>query len=82
MPENKDDIDLEGWDLFRAARENRFDIACALLARRDDVNAKNEDGRTPEELALREHSLDVVKLLISFRSNGWYLTRMDDQEYA
>ena len=82
MPENKDDIDLDGWDLFRAAEENRVDITYALLARGYDANVKNEDGRTPEELALREHSLDVAKLLISFRSNGWYLTRMDDQEDA
>ena len=31
MPENKDDIDLEGWDLLLAAKENRPDIARALM---------------------------------------------------
>ena len=40
MPENKDDIDLDGWDLHRAARENRVDIARALIVRGDDVNAR------------------------------------------
>ena len=39
MPENKDDIDLDGWDLFRAAKENRSDIARALLDR-----GANTDG--------------------------------------
>ena len=37
MPENKDDIDLDGWDLHRAAKENRVDIASALIARGDDL---------------------------------------------
>ena len=36
MPENKDHIDLEGWDLHRAAKENRVDIARALIARGDN----------------------------------------------
>ena len=40
MPENKDDIDLDGWDIHRAAEENRVDIARALIARGDDVNAR------------------------------------------
>ena len=86
MPENKKvppgDIDLDGWELFRAAKENRVDITWALLARGDDLNAKDEDGRTPEEVALREYSVDVAKVLIIFKSNGWYLTRTDDQDYA
>ena len=53
MPENThippDDIDLDGWDLFRAAEENRVDITSACLLRGDDVNAKNENGDTPFE---------------------------------
>jgi hypothetical protein len=38
MPENKIAIDLRGWDLFRAAKENRAYIARALIARGDDVD--------------------------------------------
>ncbi len=44
MPENKDKIDLDGWDLHRAARENRVDIARALIARGNDVNERRSDG--------------------------------------
>jgi ankyrin repeat protein len=47
MPENKDDIDLDGWDLHRAAKESRVDIVRALIERGDDVNAMNENGETP-----------------------------------
>ena len=44
MPENKDDIDLGTWTLDRAAQENRVDIASALIARGDDVNARDEES--------------------------------------
>ena len=64
MPENKDDIDLEGWDLHRAAEENREYIARALIARGDDVNARDEDGGTPLHVAAGTNSLDVARLLI------------------
>ena len=37
-------IDLEGWDLHAAAIENRVDIARALIARGDDVDARAEIG--------------------------------------
>ena len=36
MVENSD---LEIWNLHRAARQNRVDIASALITRGDDVNA-------------------------------------------
>ena len=39
MPENKDDIDLEEWDLHRATKENRIDVARALIDR-----GANTDG--------------------------------------
>jgi ankyrin repeat protein len=42
MPENRDDIDLDGWNLHRAAEENRSDIVRTLLARGDDVDARNK----------------------------------------
>ena len=49
MPENKDDIDFEAWDLHRAANEDRSDIARALIARRDDVDATDEVGWMDEQ---------------------------------
>ncbi|MDP7212051.1 MAG: ankyrin repeat domain-containing protein [Vicinamibacterales bacterium] len=33
-------------DLHRAARENRVDIARALVARGDDIDARDEDGES------------------------------------
>tara|TARA_B100000809_G_C14908070_1_gene448784 strand:- start:435 stop:623 length:189 start_codon:yes stop_codon:yes gene_type:complete len=56
MPENKDDIDLDGWELTSAAILNRVDIASALITRGDDVNTSGtfiadettiKDGWTP-----------------------------------
>ena len=64
MPENKDDIDLEGWDLHRAAKENRSDIARSLIARGDDIEAKDDDGWTALNRAASCNSLDVARLLI------------------
>ena len=69
MPENKDDIDLEGWDLFRAAKENRSDIARALLDRGAEVDARDEDGRTPLHRAASNNSLDVARMLIDRGAN-------------
>jgi len=39
MPEDEDHIDLKGWSLHRAARENRTDIARYLIARGGDIDA-------------------------------------------
>ncbi len=64
MPENRDDRDFDGWDLPRAAREDRVDIARALISRGDDVNAWSEHSRTPLHWAAIHNSLDVARLLI------------------
>ena len=80
MPENKDDIDLEGWDLHRAAKENRSDIVRAFVIRGDidpeqpfsDMfgsqpyvwQAVDEYGRTALQVAAWYNSLDVARLLI------------------
>ena len=85
MPENTsippDDIDLDGWDLFRAAEENRVDITYACLLRGYDVNAKNENGDTPFEPAARNKSYDVTRFLHTFKM-GMDLRDTDDQQYA
>ena len=62
MSDNKDDIDLDGWDLHRAA--NNVDIVRALIARGDDVEARDDYGRTPLHQAAWENSTEVARLLI------------------
>ena len=81
MVENSD---LEIWNLHRAARENRVDIARALIARGDDVNAKNKNSFTPLHAAADQNSLDVARLLIEHGENadGIDLGWMDEQEDA
>ena len=48
---NVEEPDLEGWGLHRAAIENRVDIARALIARGDDVNAMLKNGFTLGSIA-------------------------------
>ena len=69
MPENKDDIDLDGWDLHRAAKENRVDIARALIDRGAEVDARTRNGDTPLHAATLKGSLDVARLLIEHGAN-------------
>ena len=76
MPKNKDHIDLDGWDLFRAAEENRVDVTYACLLRGYDVKAKNETGDTPFEHAARNKSYDVARFL------HYCKIATDDQQYA
>jgi len=63
MPENKDDVDLEGWDLHRAAAANRVDIARSLIARGSETY-KVTKVTTPLHRAAMNNSLDVARLLI------------------
>ena len=46
MHDNRE-LDLEGWSLYRAAEENRTDIARALINRGDDVDSRDESNATP-----------------------------------
>ena len=88
MPENKDDIDLEGWDLHRAARENRVDIARVLIERGAEVDAKDNNGWTPLHHAADNNSLGVARLLteedaeVDAKNNdGWtplHIAAMED----
>ena len=65
MPENKDDINLEGWDLFRAASDTTIaDIVRALIARGDDLNTRDKNGFTPLHVAAWRNSLEVARMLI------------------
>ena len=84
MPENRDDIDLDGWDLHRAARENRVDFARALIDGGAEVDARDDVGDTPLHRAAWNNSLDVARLLIDRGANtdGIDLSWMDDQEDA
>ena len=84
MPENRDDINLDDWDLHRAAEENRIDIARAMLDRGAEVDARTESGETPLHWAAEMNSLDVARLLIEHGVNtdGIDLSWMDDQEDA
>jgi ankyrin repeat protein len=52
MSENKDDIDLEGWNLHRAAAANRTDIARSLIARGDNIEAQANEEETSLHCAL------------------------------
>jgi ankyrin repeat protein len=61
---NVEEPDMDGWDLHHVARENRVDIALALIARGDDVEAKDNVGYTPLHYAIAENSRDVARLLI------------------
>ena len=54
----------EDWNLHRAAEENRFDIASALIARRYEINGRDDVEQTPLHKAVDANSLDVAKLLI------------------
>ena len=64
MPENKDDIDLDGWDLHRAAEENRVDILGALIKRGEDVNARDKYDYTPLYRAAENNCTEAVRLLV------------------
>ena len=57
MSENKDDIDLDGWDLFRAAEEGRVDIVRLLIEHGADVNARVKDGGWYSDVVAKEFDL-------------------------
>ncbi len=65
MPKNKDRIDLDGWDLHRAAKENRVDVTHAMIARGDNVNAPDKRGFIPLHVAAYEGDyVEIARLLI------------------
>jgi len=82
MTEN-DDIDLEGWDLHRAAGENRADVARSLIARGDGIDARDEQGETPLWYAVLSENYDFARLLIEHgaTTEGIDLSWMDPIEW-
>ena len=64
MVANKVGITQEERNLRRAAEENRFDIASALIARRYEVNGRDDVEQTPLHKAVDGNSFDVAQLLI------------------
>ena len=68
-------IDLEGWDLHRAAKENRIDIAGALIDSGADIEAMNEAYETPLHTAASHDSLDVARLLIDHSANTTHISK-------
>jgi len=42
MPENRD-IDLDGWDLHRAAKENRVDVVQLLIEKGANTDGINRE---------------------------------------
>ena len=86
MPEYKfeNKISYRGEGLFRAAKENRSDIARALLDQGAEVDARDEDGMTSLYWVASNNSLDMARLLIDHGANtdGIDLSWMDDQEDA
>ena len=81
MAENQD-IDLEGWDLHRAAKENRVDVARALIDRGAEVDARDENGSTSLHRTTPNYYLDMARLLIEQGANtdGIDLDWMEDSE--
>ena len=51
-------IDLEGWDLHRAASKNRLNIAGELIASGYDVKAKNSQINGPPLITGTQSNLD------------------------
>ena len=88
MPENKDHIDLEGWDLHHAAKANSLDVARLLIEHGAEVDARDKGGWTPLHVAVPSFDTDLgrlhqlVRLLIEHGANtdGIDLSWMDDQE--
>jgi hypothetical protein len=65
------DVDISKRDLFNwtqlhhAAHDNSLDIATLLIDRGADIEATNNDGRTPLLQAAHDNSLEVATLLIN-----------------
>ena len=86
-------IDLEGWNLHRAAQENKVDISRALIDRGDNIETKRGGMPPPLHVAASWNSLDVVRLLIESGANidaldegdrtplYWALLNEDDENF-
>ena len=88
---NEEQINLDEWDLHRAAFENEFKIAQLLINRGAQVNSRNEHDQTPLHQATHMESVQVAKLLIengadvnaieTRKGSGAYVLQKDGEEF-
>ena len=65
MPEDHISINLDDWDLHRAAEENRADIARLLISAGADIEAaKIQERRAPIHNAAQGDEVDKLQLLL------------------
>ena len=76
MPEDHIPINLDDWDLHRAAEENRADIARLLISAGADIEAaKIQERRGPIHNAAQADEVDKLRLLLE---EGVYLDVRDE----
>ena len=73
------ELDLKGWNIHRAAEENRADIARALIDSGDDVDTRDDSNATPLFPAAFSNSLEVATLLIE---NGANVNAVDSGSWS
>ena len=88
---DEEQINLDEWDLHRAAFENEFKIAQLLINRGAQVNSRNEHDQTPLHQATHMESVQVAKLLIengadvnaieTRKGSGAYVLQKDGEEF-
>ena len=62
---NVEEPDLEDWDLHRAAKENRADIALLLITAGADIEAEIiQERRAPIHNAAQQNKVDKLRLLL------------------
>jgi ankyrin repeat protein len=74
-----EELDLKGWNLHRAAEENRADIARALINSGNDVNTRDDSEATPLFPAAFSNSIQVAKVLID---NGADVNALDSGSWS
>jgi ankyrin repeat protein len=74
-----EELDLKGWNLHRAAEENRADIARALINSGNDVDTRSDSEATPLFHAAFSNSIQVAKVLIE---NGADVNALDSGSWS
>ncbi len=64
--DSQEKFDIEdGWDLHRAAKENRVDLAKILIVGGADLAYHDDFGESPLHTATLSNSKDVAEFLIN-----------------